>query len=180
MWIDDGCLDKSDSPPTVASHDHLPLDVWPPSYQEVSGEAGDFDALAVGCDHTHGDAAGCVEADADAFGSDDHAHSDADDRADAHISRIDAGAETDGDGGAGADTDGAGADGDGDGAGDGGDIKRGHWRHSCTLYYHHGNLGPSHFSIHHMEWHISKNLNFDHVLLTTYSWQSRTISFFNS
>ena len=129
MWIDDGCLDKSDSPPTVASHDHLPLDVWPPSYQEVSGEAGDFDPVAVGSDHTHGDADGdvdgdaddCVDAGADAIGS-DHTHGDADGCADADISHV-----------------------DGDGAGDGGDISRGHWRHSCTLYHHHGNLEASHF-----------------------------------
>ena len=52
--LDDGCVDKSDSPPPTASYDHLPLDVWPACHQAISGEAGGFDPVA-GAD---GDGAG--------------------------------------------------------------------------------------------------------------------------
>ena len=41
-------MDKSDPPPPTASYDHLSLDVWPACNQEISGEAGDLDLVAVG------------------------------------------------------------------------------------------------------------------------------------
>ena len=85
LVIDNGYLDESDYHAPAASHDHLSLDVWPPCHQEVSGEAGDLDAVAVGSNHTHGDADGdvggdadgCVDASANAIGS-DLTHGDAD------------------------------------------------------------------------------------------------------
>ena len=50
---DDGCVDKSDSTPPIASYDHLSLDVWSACHQEISGEAGDFDPVAVGSHYVH-------------------------------------------------------------------------------------------------------------------------------
>ena len=97
LGFDDGYLDKSDSHAPVASHDHLPLDVWPPCHQEVSAEAGDFDAVAVGSDHTYSDADAddCVDAGADAIGS-DHSHGDGDGCADTDISHVDGDGAVDG------------------------------------------------------------------------------------
>ena len=38
-------MDGSYSPPTTAPHGHLSLDVWVACYQEISGEAGRFNAV---------------------------------------------------------------------------------------------------------------------------------------
>ena len=64
--MDDECVDDPDCSPPAASHGRLPLDVWHSCHQQIPGEAGDFDAVAVDRDHV--------------VGSD---HDDADDRVDA-------------------------------------------------------------------------------------------------